>query len=240
MYVKRDLCVSFGHGAESVDLSLKQGLPCVRYVLVNFFPAPLFPLSIYCISTSTSPFNICSGVKAGIPFRISPLKCAHVTFIVEGTGETLQEEGGFCCRFLLLHNWSAVWMWRWSAVLWSSHGPLAISKNWLRLMTTFLWSSQQENCHSKPRVNNGVLTLSTWLLPWKSVFWGLSNVDITSFRPSTSETCQLPVDNHPIGSSSPILQRIASCLSSDCGHTLAWAIRWASWPSSGLQKHPYQ
>lgn len=98
----RELCVSFEIGLDSLNLSL------TRFFFVsdmfNFFPMPLFALSLYCISVSTASFNICSGVKAGIPFRISPLKCAHVTFIADGTGGILQEEGGFCCRFLLLHN----------------------------------------------------------------------------------------------------------------------------------------
>ena len=96
----RELCVSFGIGLESLNLSLTRVFVSDMF---NFFPMPLFPLSLYCISVSTAPFNICSGVKAGIPFRISPLKCAHVTFIADGTGGILQE-GDFCCRFLLLHN----------------------------------------------------------------------------------------------------------------------------------------
>lgn len=69
----RELCVSFEIGLDSLNLSLTR----VFFVsdMFNFFPMPLFPLSLYYISVSTAPLNICSGVKAGIPFRISPLKC---------------------------------------------------------------------------------------------------------------------------------------------------------------------
>ena len=145
---------------------------------ICFFPKPLFPLSLYCISASTAPFNICSGVNARIPFRISPLKCAHVTFIADGTGGILQGEGGFCCRFFfagqLFSNMdvkivSGALLQPWS---------LGKLRKRLRLLDDHL--SVCGNWNPKPPVHSGALTLSTWLLPWKSVTWGPTNVHATS------------------------------------------------------------
>lgn len=173
-YIKRGLCVSFGIGLESLNLSLTR----VFFASDMFLPQASFSLSLYCISASTAPFNICSGFKAGIPFRISPLKCAHVTFIVDGTGGILQGEGGFCCRFFfagqLFSNMGV------KIVTGALLQPWSFGKLRKRLRVLDDHLSVCGNWHSKPPVHSGALMLSTWLLPWKSVPWGPTSVHVTS------------------------------------------------------------
>lgn len=108
-------------------------------------------------------------------------------------------------------------------VLGSNHGPSAISKKLAHTDDHLPMVLSCGNWHSRSPVHSGALTLSTCLLPWKSVSWGLSSVDTANFKLSPAETHQLSLHTQPM---------VGAHLHSKNYFLYTWWL----WASSGLGK----